>query len=172
VFEDLDGRRAIVIDELPYQVNKARLVEQIAELVKDKKLEGVFALRDESDRQRHARRHRAQAGRARGGGAQPPVQTHRAPEHVRRDPARDREPAPADPVAQGAAPTLHRAPPRGPKYAGHFSRAYDPGFSRRAGEEAFSRCACSASPAFSKKSCSRNCIELVREIGQASKTFC
>jgi DNA gyrase subunit A len=49
-FEDVHGRRAIVIDELPYQVNKARLIEQIAELVRDKKLDGVHALRDESDR--------------------------------------------------------------------------------------------------------------------------
>ena len=52
MFEELaGGRRAIIIDEIPYQVNKARLIEQIAELVKDKKLEGISALRDESDRQ-------------------------------------------------------------------------------------------------------------------------
>ena len=49
-FEEVNGRRAIVIDELPYQVNKARLIEQIAELVKDRRLEGIHALRDESDR--------------------------------------------------------------------------------------------------------------------------
>lgn len=50
-FEDLpDGRRAIIIDEIPYQVNKARLVEQIAGLVKDKKVEGIRTIRDESDR--------------------------------------------------------------------------------------------------------------------------
>lgn len=45
------GRQAIIINELPYQVNKARLVEKIAELVRDKKLEGISGLRDESDRQ-------------------------------------------------------------------------------------------------------------------------
>lgn len=51
-FEDISGgRTAIIIDELPYQVNKARLVEQIADLVKSKRLEGVSALRDESDRE-------------------------------------------------------------------------------------------------------------------------
>jgi len=51
-FEELsNGRTAIIIDELPFQVNKARLIEQIADLVKDKRLEGVHALRDESDRQ-------------------------------------------------------------------------------------------------------------------------
>jgi DNA gyrase subunit A len=50
-FEDLsNGRRAIIIDELPYQVNKARLVEQIADLVRDKRVDGIHTLRDESDR--------------------------------------------------------------------------------------------------------------------------
>jgi DNA gyrase subunit A len=50
-FEDMPGgRQLIMIDELPYQVNKARLIEQIAELVKDRRLEGISALRDESDR--------------------------------------------------------------------------------------------------------------------------
>jgi DNA gyrase subunit A len=44
------GREAIVITELPYQVNKARLVEKIAELVRDKRLEGISELRDESDK--------------------------------------------------------------------------------------------------------------------------
>ncbi|HET7306292.1 MAG TPA: DNA gyrase subunit A [Gammaproteobacteria bacterium] len=44
------GKQTIVATELPYQVNKARLVERIAELVKDKKLEGISALRDESDK--------------------------------------------------------------------------------------------------------------------------
>ncbi len=45
------GRQAIIITELPYQVNKARLVERIAELVRDKKIEGISGLRDESDKQ-------------------------------------------------------------------------------------------------------------------------
>ncbi|TRD21930.1 DNA gyrase subunit A [Palleronia caenipelagi] len=44
------GREAIVIDEMPYQVNKANLVERIAELAKEKKLEGISAVQDESDR--------------------------------------------------------------------------------------------------------------------------
>ena len=49
--EDMDnGRQRIVVHELPYQVNKARLLEKIAELVKDKKLEGISELRDESDK--------------------------------------------------------------------------------------------------------------------------
>ena len=45
------GKTRIVITELPYQVNKARLVEKIAELVKDRKIEGISDLRDESDRE-------------------------------------------------------------------------------------------------------------------------
>jgi len=45
------GHRQIVVTELPYQTNKASLVENIAELVKNKKLEGISELRDESDRQ-------------------------------------------------------------------------------------------------------------------------
>ncbi len=44
------GRQYIIVNELPYQVNKARLVEKIAELVKDKKIEGISELRDESDK--------------------------------------------------------------------------------------------------------------------------
>src|SRR5688572_24364282 len=44
------GREAIAVSEIPYQVNKARLIEKIAELVKEKKLEGISELRDESDK--------------------------------------------------------------------------------------------------------------------------
>jgi len=44
------GKEAIIVTELPYQVNKARLVERIAELVKEKKIEGITGLRDESDK--------------------------------------------------------------------------------------------------------------------------
>ncbi len=45
-----NGKQSIVVTELPYQVNKARLLEKIAELVKDKKIEGITELRDESDK--------------------------------------------------------------------------------------------------------------------------
>jgi DNA gyrase subunit A len=45
-----NGREAIAVSEIPYQVNKARLIEKIAELVKEKKLEGISELRDESDK--------------------------------------------------------------------------------------------------------------------------
>ena len=49
--DEKSGKERIIVTELPYQVNKARLVERIAELVKEKKIEGITALRDESDKQ-------------------------------------------------------------------------------------------------------------------------
>ena len=50
--EDLDkgGRQAIIVDEIPYQVNKRTLLERIADLVREKKIDGISDLRDESDR--------------------------------------------------------------------------------------------------------------------------
>ena len=48
--DDRNGKDSIIVTELPYQVNKARLLEKIAELVKEKKLEGITELRDESDK--------------------------------------------------------------------------------------------------------------------------
>ncbi|MCP4387555.1 MAG: DNA gyrase subunit A [Gammaproteobacteria bacterium] len=48
--EDKSGKQSIIVTELPYQVNKARLLEKIAELVKEKRLEGITGLRDESDK--------------------------------------------------------------------------------------------------------------------------
>ncbi|MEE2781889.1 MAG: DNA gyrase subunit A [Pseudomonadota bacterium] len=50
VEEQNSGRERIIITEIPYQLNKARLIEKIAELVKDKKIEGITELRDESDK--------------------------------------------------------------------------------------------------------------------------
>jgi len=47
---DTKGKEAIVLTELPYQVNKARLIEKIAELVREKKIDGITELRDESDK--------------------------------------------------------------------------------------------------------------------------
>src|SRR5262249_48937338 len=44
------GRKSIVTTEIPYQVNKARLIEKIAELVREKRIEGIADIRDESDR--------------------------------------------------------------------------------------------------------------------------
>jgi DNA gyrase subunit A len=49
--ENRTGRESIVVTEIPYQVNKARLIEKIADLVKDKRIEGIKYVRDESDRE-------------------------------------------------------------------------------------------------------------------------
>ena len=52
-FEDIEksnGRQAIIVDEIPYQVNKKSLIEKIAELVNEKKIEGISDIRDESDK--------------------------------------------------------------------------------------------------------------------------
>ncbi len=49
-FEEMENREAIIVDELPYQVNKKNLLEKIAELVREKRIEGISDLRDESDR--------------------------------------------------------------------------------------------------------------------------
>ncbi len=48
--EEHEGRKRIIVSEIPYQVNKSKLLENIADLVKDKKIEGITDLRDESDR--------------------------------------------------------------------------------------------------------------------------
>ena len=48
--EEVNGRHKIIVTEIPYQVNKAKLIEHIADLVKDKKINGISDLRDESDR--------------------------------------------------------------------------------------------------------------------------
>lgn len=48
--EQSNGKQTIIVNELPYQVNKAKLIEKIAELARDKKIEGITDLRDESDR--------------------------------------------------------------------------------------------------------------------------
>ncbi|MET3046928.1 DNA gyrase subunit A [Flavobacterium covae] len=49
-FEEVDGREAIVVTEIPYQVNKAEMIKKTADLVNDKKIEGISTIRDESDR--------------------------------------------------------------------------------------------------------------------------
>jgi DNA gyrase subunit A len=49
-FEEVDGRESIIITEIPYQVNKAEMIKKTADLVNDKKIEGIANIRDESDR--------------------------------------------------------------------------------------------------------------------------
>ncbi|MBS3737660.1 DNA gyrase subunit A [Mesohalobacter halotolerans] len=49
-FEEINGKECIIVDEIPYQVNKADMIKKTADLVNDKKLEGISLIRDESDR--------------------------------------------------------------------------------------------------------------------------
>ena len=56
-----EEREALVITEIPYQVNKATMVEKIAELVREKKIEGIFRYSRQVEPRRHARGHRAEA---------------------------------------------------------------------------------------------------------------
>ena len=48
--QEVDGRECIIVTEIPYQVNKAEMIRKTAELVNDKKIEGISNIRDESDR--------------------------------------------------------------------------------------------------------------------------
>jgi DNA gyrase subunit A len=54
-FEEVDGRECIIVTEIPYQVNKADMIKRTADLVNDKKIDGIANIRDESD-QRYAYR--------------------------------------------------------------------------------------------------------------------
>ncbi len=49
-FEEVQGRECIIVDEIPYQVNKADMIKKTADLINDKKIEGISSIRDESDR--------------------------------------------------------------------------------------------------------------------------
>jgi DNA gyrase subunit A len=49
-FEEVEGRECIIVSEIPYQVNKADMIKRTADLVNDKKIEGIANIRDESDR--------------------------------------------------------------------------------------------------------------------------
>ena len=77
-------REAIIVTEIPYQVNKATLIEKIAELVREKKIEGISDLRDESDRDGMRIvieiKRDAMAGR----GAEPALPLHAAADELRR----------------------------------------------------------------------------------------
>ncbi|MFT5751831.1 MAG: DNA gyrase subunit A [Flavobacteriales bacterium] len=50
VFEEVKGRECIIVNEIPYQVNKADMIKKTADMINDKKMEGISAIRDESDR--------------------------------------------------------------------------------------------------------------------------
>jgi DNA gyrase subunit A len=73
-----DGREAIVITEIPYQVNKARLIENIVELINAKRIEGISNIKDESSREGMRIVHRSQEGRDTRTHSQQALQAHPA----------------------------------------------------------------------------------------------
>ena len=114
-------REAIIVTELPYQVNKARLQEKIAELVRDKRIEGIADIRDESDR--HGMRvvielKRDASSRS---GAEPALSLLRTADELRRQHAgAERRPPDAD-ESEGHDRRLRRVP-RGSRHAAHALR--------------------------------------------------
>ena len=111
-------REALIITEIPYQVNKAAMVEKIAELVREKRIEGIADIRDEFDRQGMRVVDRAEARRHGRRGAEPALPLLAAAEHLRRQHggADRRQAGAAQP--QGHDPRLHRVP-RGGGRAAH-----------------------------------------------------
>ena len=91
------GREAIIVTELPYQVNKATLMEKIGELIRDKKIEGISEHARRVGPRGHPRRASSWAGRDPADRPQPALQAHRDADHLRRDHA-----GPGRPAAAGA----------------------------------------------------------------------
>ena len=105
-------RVSIVVTEIPYQVNKARLIEKIAELVREKTIEGISDLRDESDRDGMRIVDRAAARRDGRRRAQQPLQAHAAADDLRHHhAARSSEAGRGAPGARDRR-ALHRVPAR------------------------------------------------------------
>ena len=103
-------REALVITEIPYQVNKAAMVEKIAELVREKRIEGIADIRDEFGPPGHARGDRAEARRHGRRGAEPALPLLAAAILLRRQHGgADRRQAGAA-QSQGHDPRLHRVP--------------------------------------------------------------
>ena len=103
---------AIIVTELPYQVNKASLLEKIADLVKDKQIEGIARPARRVRSRRDADLHRDQARREPAQGAEQPVQAHPDAAGVQHEHAgARRRPAP-DAAAEERPPALRRPSPR------------------------------------------------------------
>ena len=112
-------RENIVITEIPYQVNKARLIERIAELVSNKKIEGHFRCSRRIRPRRHAHRHRAEARRRIAAHPQQSFQAHPDAGILRHDPAgHRRRPAARNGLAR-VDPPVHRSSPRRGPAGGH-----------------------------------------------------
>ena len=103
-------REAIIVTEIPYQVNKATLIERIAELVREKRIEGIADVRDETDRDGMRIVIELQARRDARRGAQPALPLHAAADDVRRQHAgAERRPA-GSAELKDMSDRLHRLP--------------------------------------------------------------
>ena len=111
-------REAIIITEIPYQVNKATMIESIAELVRDKRIEGIADMRDESDRDGYRVVIELKRDAMRRRGAQPALPLHAAAIDLRRQHGGARRRPAAGDDAQGHARRLRRLP-RGGGLAAH-----------------------------------------------------
>src|SRR5215208_4759425 len=110
--EQIKGNRTqIVVTEIPYQVNKSYLLQKIAELVKDRKLQDISDLRDESERDAHSDRAEAR-GRAQSR-PQQPLQAHPDAAELRGEPGCARRRCAEDALLQAGPGTLYRPPVRG-----------------------------------------------------------
>ncbi len=104
-------REAIIVTEIPYQINKAKLIERIAELVRDKKLEGISRPARRIRPRGDAHRHRAEEGRAGPGGPEQSLQAHSDAGELRHHPAGDRQQPAARPercAKRSTASSTHR----------------------------------------------------------------
>ena len=106
-------REAIIISEIPYQVNKATMVERIAELVREKKIEGISRSARRIRPRRLSRRRRAEARRGGGRRAEPALSLHAAADEFRRQHGGARRRPSAGDEPEGPADALHRLPRTG-----------------------------------------------------------
>jgi DNA gyrase subunit A len=101
-------REAIIVTEIPYQVNKATMVERIAELVREKKIDGISDLRDESDRDGFPRRRRTEARCRARCGAEPALSLHAAADEFSGQHGGARRPAGRSDEPEGLADAVRR----------------------------------------------------------------
>ena len=106
-------KASIVVTELPYQVNKAKLLERVADLVKDRKIEGITDIRDESDRDGLRVVYELKRGRPAPGGPEPAFQAHQHADHLWHQHVGHREQPARGALAQGHPKPFHRPPAGG-----------------------------------------------------------
>ena len=117
------GKDSIIVTEIPYQVNKSALIVRIADLVKERKIDGIVDLNDESDRHGMRIVIDLRRGRLPEGHPQPALCPHPAADGIRREQPGPREGSAEDPLPEADARVLHRAP----QGSGHAAHPLRPG---------------------------------------------